>query len=175
MVRYTLMVVAPEMFRDEEYIEPKIVLEDGGLLVRTASNRYGQVFSKAGMRVIAERTLEEADPAEYEAVVFVGGAGAQVFFDDPDAHAFAKTLHDAGKVVAAICIAPSILAHAGLIEGNTVTAFESQEDDLVAHGAMFTGNPVEVDGQIVTANGPEAATAFGEAVLKLVNEVSPPE
>lgn len=175
MLRYALMVVAPEVFRDEEYLEPKLVLEDGGLLVRTASNRLGPVFSKDGMRVISERTVADAEPAEYETVVFVGGAGAEVFFDDPDAHAFAKGVYDAGKVVGAICIAPSILANAGMLEGKTATAFESQEENLTAHGANYTGAPVEVDDRIVTANGPEASTAFGEAILKLVDQITPAE
>jgi protease I len=166
------MVIAPEVWRDEEYLEPKIVLEDAKVLVKTASVQAGPTYSKAGMRAIAEVVLAEADPEEYEAVVFVGGAGASVFFDDPAAHELARNALDAGKVVAAICIAPSTLARAGLLEGRSATAFESQEDDLVAHGANYTGEPVEVDGRIVTANGPAAATAFGEAILTLMNQAA---
>lgn len=157
------------MWRDEEYLEPKIVLEDARILVKTASVDCGPTFSKSGMRAIAEETLADADPDEYEAVIFVGGPGSSVFFDDPAAHKFARAMYEAGKVVAAICIAPTTLANAGLLEGKVATAFASQEDALVARGATYTGNPVEVAGRIVTANGPEAATAFGEAVLRLVN------
>ena len=170
MVRYALMVISPEMWRDEEYLEPKILFEDAHILVKTASVDCGPVFSKTGMRAIAEDTVSDANPDDYEAVVFVGGPGASVFFDDPAAHKLANSMHDAGKVVAAICIASSTLAHAGLLKGRNATAFESQKDDLVAHGANFTGNPVEIDGRIVTANGPEAATAFGEAILGLLND-----
>jgi len=170
MVRYVLMVLSPEMWREEEYLEPKIVLEDAHFLVRTASVEYGPVFGTTGMRAIAEDTVALADPDAYEAVVFIGGPGASVFFDDPDAHKLAKSMYDAGKVVAAICIAPSTLAHAGLLESKKATAFESQKDDLEAHGAIYTGNPVEIDGRIVTANGPEAATAFGEAILGLLGD-----
>ena len=96
--------------------------------------------------------------------MFVGGAGAQVFFDDPDAHRSRRRPGRSGRVLAAICIAPSTLAHAGLLEGVRATAFPSQEQDLRAHGAVWTGEPVTVDGQIVTGNGPEAAEQFGEAV-----------
>ena len=175
MLRTALMVVASDVFRDEEYIQPKIVLEDGGVRIKTTSIEAGPCYGKTRAIVVAEFPLADADPVRYEAVIFIGGSGASVFFDNPDAHRLAKAMHDAGKVVAAICIAPSTLAHAGLLEGKRATAFESQKDDLEAHGAIYTGNPVEVDGLIVTANGPEAATAFGEAVLKAIDETTPAE
>jgi protease I len=175
MLRTALMVIAPEVFRDEEYIEPKIVLEDGGVRIKTTSVEAGPCYGKIRAIVVAEAPIAEINPAAYHAVLFIGGAGASVFFDDPAAHELARTMYEDGKVVAAICIAPSTLAHAGLLDGKKATAFESQKEDLEAHGAIFTGNPVEVDGRIVTANGPEAATAFGEAVLKVLNEVAPDE
>ncbi len=73
-------------------------------------------------------------------------------------------MHAAGKIVAAICIAPSVLAHAGLLRGVRATAFSSQHDDLLAHGALWTGDPVTVDGAIITGNGPSAARDLGMAV-----------
>lgn len=159
-----LMVIAPEQFRDEEYSRPRTVLEDLGAWIVTASTRPGHCRGKLGMSAKADIALADADPADYVAVVFVGGGGAKVFFDDPAAHRLARTMHDAGKVVAAICIAPSTLAHAGLLDGVRATAFASQESDLREHGAIWTGEPVTVDGAIITANGPEAARSFGKAI-----------
>mgnify|MGYP005858919081 CR=1 FL=1 len=159
-----LMVIAPEVFRDEEYAQPKAVLEARGAFVETASTRTGTCHGKLGMIAEATVSVAEADPADYDAVVFVGGGGAEVFFDDSAAHRIARSIHDAGHVVAAICIAPSPLARAGLLAGVRATAFPSQRDDLVAHGAIWTGQPVEVHGAIITANGPEAARDFGLAI-----------
>jgi protease I len=161
-----LMVIAPSVFRDEEYAEPKAVLESRGVTVMTASTAPGECIGKLGMRAKAELSVADAAAREWDAVVFVGGAGAAVFFDDADAHALAEHQLDRGSVLAAICVAPSTLAHAGLLQGVRATAFASQEDDLKAHGAEWTGEPVTVDGLIVTGNGPVAATAFGEAVAE---------
>jgi protease I len=158
------MIIAPEMFRDEEYAHPKAVLEARGAAVVTASTHPGPCRGKLGMTAEASLAVADADPADYDAVVFVGGGGAQVFFDDPAAHALARSAHDLGRIVAAICIAPSVLARAGLLEEVRVTAFPSQHDDLVAHGALWTGAPVEVSGPIITANGPDAAHDFGMAI-----------
>ncbi|MDO8880650.1 MAG: DJ-1/PfpI family protein [Coriobacteriia bacterium] len=159
-----LMVIAPEMFRDEEYAHPKAVLEGLGATVVTASTRPGECHGKLGMIAEATSAVADAEAGDYAAVVFVGGGGAEVFFDDPASHALARTAHDLGRVVAAICIAPSILARAGLLEEIRVTAFPSQHDDLVAHGALWTGAPVEVSGPFITANGPDAARDFGLAI-----------
>jgi protease I len=94
----------------------------------------------------------------------VGGAGARVFFDDHDAHRLARNQAGSGRVLAAICVGPSTLAHAGLLDGVRATAFPSQAGDLREHGAVWTDEAVVTDGRIVTANGPEAAEEFGEAV-----------
>jgi protease I len=158
------MVIAPDQFRDEEYARPREVLERRGAHIVTASVAPGPCRGKLGMMARADVALFDVDPAKFDAVVFVGGGGSAVFFDDEDAHRVARTIADAGGIVAAICIAPSTLARAGLLDGRTATAFPTQKDDLEAHGASFTGKPVEVDGRIVTASGPEPASDFGSAV-----------
>jgi protease I len=168
-MKRVVMVIAPVVFRDEEYAEPKEVLESRGADVVTASIRRGLCVGKLGAEATAEIDLAEALEREWDAVVFVGGGGAEVFFDDPAAHALAASAAHSGSVLGAICIAPSTLAHAGLLSGRRATAFPSQQDDLVESGATWTGEAVTVDGRIITANGPEAATAFGEALAEALD------
>jgi len=159
-----LMVIAPEMFRDEEYEHPREVLERRGATVTVASVEPGVCKGRFGLTVIADIALADAHAEEYDAVLFVGGAGASVYFDDPVAQGLATSMFAAGKVVTAICIAPTILANAGLLKGKRATSFPSQEDVLRKAGALYTGNPVQTEGKIVTGFGPEAAYGFGEAV-----------
>jgi protease I len=161
LVARVLMVIAPAVFRDEEYAEPKAVLEARGAEVVTASRTAGVCQGKLGMTAEATVALAAAEARDYDAVVFVGGGGAETYFDDPDAQRLAQRALESGRVLGAICIAPSILARAGLLKGVRATAFPSRRDDLIAHGAVWTGRPVEVDGAIVTANGPDAARDFG--------------
>lgn len=163
-----VMVIAPEVFRDEEYAEPKRVLESRGAKVVTASVAPGECIGKLGLLARAEISVADASLRDWDAVVFVGGAGSAVYFDDESAHLLAKRAADGAGLLSAICIAPSTLAHAGLLDGVRATAFPSQRDDLMAHGAIWTGEPVTTDGRIVTGNGPEAAAEFGETVGNLL-------
>lgn len=167
-MKSALMVIAPTMFRDEEYAVPTQVLRDRGARVITASTEAGECVGKLGMRATADLSLKDAAEKTWDSVTFVGGAGARVFFDDPVAHKLARHVLEAGGIASAICIGPSTLAHAGLLNGVAATAFSSQESDLVDHGAHFTGDSVSVDGRILTGNGPEAAEQFGVALADLL-------
>lgn len=163
-MKSVLMVIAPEGFRDEEYAHPREVFESRGAQVTTASSRPGRCVGKLGMTADATLSVAQADALDFDAVVFVGGPGARVYFDDPYAHALARAARVNRKVLGAICVAPSILARAGLLHGWPATAFETQKTDLEEHGAIWTGEPVTVSGRVVTANGPEAARDFGVAI-----------
>jgi protease I len=163
-----LLVIAADQFRDEEYAHPREVLEGRGAEVVTASVAPGPCRGRFGLLARADVALRDVEPSAYDGIVFVGGAGSSCFFDDLDAHHIAREMLDSGKVVGAICIAPSTLAHAGLLEGVRVTSFPSQEEDLVAHGATYTGRAIEIDGHIITASGPDAARDFGEAIAHLL-------
>jgi len=73
-----------------------------------------------------------------------------------------------GKVIGAICIAPSILANAGILSGKYATCFHSEEENLKKKGARVTGELVTQDSTLVTGRGPEAAQEFANKVLSLL-------
>ncbi len=159
-----LMVTASKDFRDEEYLEPKKVLEQAGIEVKTASSKKGKITGAGGTKITANMTLDEIKPQDFDGIVFVGGRGATEYFTDAKALNLAKAFFDTEKIVAAICIAPVILANAELLQGKKATVFQSETATLQAKGANYTGGDVEVDGKIITASGPAAATKFGKAI-----------
>jgi protease I len=166
-----LMIIAFEKFRDEEYAEPKKVLEDAGFKVTTASLQTGTAKGKLGLEVPVDIALKDVKATDYDTVVFVGGPGSHGYFNDPTAQSIAQTAHAEGKIIAAICAAPAILANAGLLKGRSATSFSDQGPNLTAKGANFTGKGLEIDGNIITADGPAHAKEFGEAIVKSVGWV----
>jgi protease I len=163
-VQKVLFVIAHRDFRDEEFREPKAVLEKAGFTVTVASSGTGVATGMLGMRYTPDLLLSEAKAGEYEAVVFIGGAGAKEYWEDAQAHAIAREAVSSGKVVGAICIAPVTLANAGLLKGKKAAVFPSVAASLTAKGAQCTGKKVERDGLLITASGPEAAKEFGSTL-----------
>ncbi|MFA4905288.1 MAG: DJ-1/PfpI family protein [Candidatus Margulisiibacteriota bacterium] len=163
-----LLIIAFEGFRDEEYAEPKDVLEKAGARVVTASTKLGTAAGKLGLKAKVDITLDQILVPEYDAVLFIGGPGSYQFHHDKKAHQIVKDAESLGKVIGGICAGVNTLAQAGALKGKTVTSFAGVAEEVKAAGANYTGKGVEVDGKIVTADGPSHAKAFGEMVWKIL-------
>ncbi len=167
--RKVLVVIASNDFRDEELGEPRLVLESRGARVTLCSSSLEASRGMLGTTVKPEVLLEEVVPGDYDAVIFVGGTGASEYFENPAAHRLARETAGAARVLGAICIAPSILANAGLLKGRQATAYPSEAGNLQDKGALFTGAPVTRDGKIITADGPRAARAFANRIVEALS------
>src|SRR3989339_350786 len=130
MAKKTLMIIAHEMFRDEEYAEPKAVLEKAGFQVTTASSQPGEATGRFGLKAKVDLTLDKVKVDDYDAVLFIGGPGSHGYYHDPLAHRTAKEAVEQGKVLGAICAAPGILANAGLLKGKNATVHEGDAETL---------------------------------------------
>jgi len=166
--RRALLIVAHAGFREEELDLPRRALEAAGAEVAVASSATAPASGMGGGQAFPDLLYCAARPADYDAVVFVGGTGAAEFFPDRTAHGLAREALAQGKVVGAICFAGSILAEAGLLEGRRATAFPSRRPHLEARGAVWTGAPATTDGDLVTGRGPEDAQAFADALVAAV-------
>ena len=170
MPKKAVLIIAEQMFRDEEYQKPKEILEQAGVEVITASTTTREAVGKLGLVVRPDLLVSRIKPADFDALAFIGGGGAAQYFADEAVHALARSFAEAGKVVAAICIAPVILAQAGLLQGKKATVYPDGAPELATGGAIYTAKSVERDGQIITANGPEAAAAFGQEIVRRLQE-----
>lgn len=164
-----LIVIAPQDFRDEEYFHVREELENAGHKVIVSSLKDVAVSSIENKEVVTDVLIDEVDVADYDAVVFAGGAGASVYFENEKVLEMCYQTFEQGKLLAAICIAPGILARAGVLAGKNATAFESELATLDEAGAITSDSHVVIDGQIVTADGPEAARDFGKKISELLS------
>jgi len=163
------MIIAFREFRDEEYFIPKQNLEIAGAKITTVSSSLGTAIGKMGGDARVDLTLDNLEVNNYDAVLFIGGPGAVKYMDDSKAHQIAQGTLSNGKILGAICIAPTILAKAGVLEGKRATVWFSNMDKsavkiLKEEGAIYKEEPVVVDGKIITANGPQSAREFAQAV-----------
>lgn len=166
MGKKVLMIIAPEGFRDEELLEPKKILENAKIDVTIASKNTKTAVGMLGTKVKVDIDIKEVDVTDYDAVIFVGGVGSSIYFNDSIAHKIAKKAYEKGKIIGAICIAPSTLANSGILKGKKVTSWPSEKENLEKNGAIYTGKGVEKDENIITASGPQSAKDFGNEILK---------
>ena len=160
-----IMIIAPEGFRDEEYFDTREALEKQGVDVIVASISNPAVSGIEKREVEVDMMLPEVGN-EFDGIVFIGGGGAKIYFENQTALDLARKYHENGKIVAAICIAPLILGHAGVLRDKKATCWEGSAKDLEDFGTEYTGAKVEVDGNIITANGPKASGKFGKKIAK---------
>ncbi len=155
------------LFEESEYGVPRAILEDKGVLISVASSSLKLVSGAGKTKVQPDLMLSDVQTADYDVIVFVGGYR----YESANAEAIrvAQEAASQGKLLAAICIAPTTLARAGVLKGKRATT-SMPGSALEAEGAIYTGALVERDGLIITANGPAASRAFGEAIANALEE-----
>lgn len=135
-----------------------------------AAGSSRQVVSSHGIRLEADALAEEVDYAQMDLLVLPGGIpGTPNLEASPAVTAAVRDFAESGKKVAAICAAPSILGHMGLLTGKKATSHASFRDQLP--GALVMDSEVVVDGNITTSFGLGGAIPFGlELVRQLAGE-----
>ncbi len=164
------LFIAFKGFRDEEYSEPKRIIEKNGFKVDTISTSKGKAIGKIKITADVDKTIDEINPDDYEILALVGGPGALAELDNEKVRKIFSDFYFKSKPIAAICISPVILAHAGLLKGKKATVWPDGKDELIKNGAIYTENSIEIDSNIITANGPLAAKEYGEAIVKLISK-----
>ena len=165
MAKTVAMIIARKDFRDEEFLEPKKVLEKAGIKIVVFSSTLNEAKGMLGAIVRPDQLLDDLNFDEFDGVVFVGGGGCSEYFNNKKALEIANTFYSKNKLISAICIAPQTLANAGILKGKKVCCFPSVKDGVAKKGALIQNDGVSVDGNIITATGPEYATKFGNAIV----------
>lgn len=119
------------------------------------------VTGRNGIVLGADRPLEGLDALTFDLLVLPGGPGVQKLLDDPRVSAMVRARDAAGKPIAAICAAPSVLARAGVLDGRQATSHESVRAEIPNPSL----SAVVEDGHIVTSQGAGTAVAFGLALV----------
>ncbi len=163
-----LFAIAPERYRDEELDIPEGVFREAGVGVDIASTTPGTCTGMSGGSAEAVMAFDDVDPDDYAGIVVVGGIGSQDHLrGDERLQALVRAFFEQGKVVAAICLAPVVLARAGILTGRQATVYPGPAavQEMEGAGANLVDIPVVADRQIVTANGPGAAAQFADIIL----------
>lgn len=155
-----------------EYFEPKKILENAGVEVITGSDKKGKVIASRTQEIAqSDIILEEIKPSDYDGIFLVGGQGAVEYLDNEKTYKIFREIAKSNKLWGAICISPRILAHAGVLVGKKATGWDGDEElekIFKNAGAEYIREEVVVDDKLITATGPNVASAWGEAILEKI-------
>jgi protease I len=164
-------LVANEGVEQVELTEPWKAVEKAGGKPELISIEPGQVqafnhLDKAD-RFDVDKTVEEADPSDYDGLVLPGGVANPDFLRADDrAVAFTRSFFEEGKPVGAICHGPWTLVEAGVVSGRTLTSWPSLKTDIRNAGGEWVDEEVHVDGGLVTSRKPDDLPAFNSKIVE---------
>jgi protease I len=164
-------ILAADMFERVELEKPRKALEEAGAEVEVVSIHDGKIqgfdhFEPAN-KVEVDRTVEEAQASDYDALLVPGGVGnPDQLRGDENAVAFVRAFAEAKKPIAAICHAPWVLIEAGVARGRRLTSWPTLQTDLRNAGAEWVDEEVVVDDGLVTSRKPDDIPAFNKKMIE---------
>ncbi len=161
-----LVPLAPG-FEELEAITVIDILRRAGAEVLTAGLQPGPVRASRGTVLVPDTGLDQVLEEDFDLAALPGGQpGADNLADDPRVLHLLQRIHAQGGWLAAVCAAPKVLAHAGLLRGRRATHYPGALSAQELEGVQESAAPVEVDGRIVTSRGPGTAMDFALTLVE---------
>lgn len=169
-------MIALDGFEEVELTEPKKALEQAGATVVVISQDADEIqgfqhHDKAG-KVKVDKTLDQARPDDYDALMLPGGAlNADQARMNPQIRQFIREMDRAEKPMAVICHAPWELISSEVVRGRKLTSWPTIQDDIRNAGAEWVDRECVVDQNLVTSRGPQDLPAFTREMVALFARV----
>lgn len=158
-----------------ELLEPRKALEQAGAQVLVVAPKAGKVqgfkhHDKAD-QIPVDLTLDQADPADFDAVLLPGGViNADALRNEKKAQEIVRQIDRRGNPIAVICHGGWLLVSAGLTRGHIMTSWPTLQDDIRNSGAGWEDREVIRDRNWVSSRKPDDIPAFNREVIKLFSE-----
>ena len=169
-MKTAVIIVANNWFQDNEFSATYEALQQANAQITIAAWRKWQCVWVFWQRIEAAYSLNEVHGDKFEMVIYIWWWGCLTqYLHDTDYLRIAKE----AKKLWAICIAPMVVSESGVFNGKIVTSRDDewlQQRFIENYGGVRKDEWVIRSGNIVTANGPEAAELFGTECVTLLEE-----
>lgn len=170
-----IAILATNGFEQSELELPRDRLQAAGAKVDIVSLSAGEIkgWDKKdwGRPVKVDKTLDQAAPGDYDAIVLPGGQiNPDLLRVEPKALQFIRAIFDAKKPVAAVCHAPWLLIETGIAKGRRMTSYHAIKTDVANAGAKWEDSQVVVDQGVITSRNPGDLEAFSAKIIEEVKE-----
>ena len=143
------------------------------LVIHDFEPGWDTYIERKGYYVESDIALADVHPAEYDAVLLIGGRAPEFLRNDPKVIEIVQHFHQADKFIFAICHGIQILVTAGLVRDKNITCYEHVKFEVTSCGGTFIGKDEAVrDGKIVTGQTWQSHPDFYRLVFECVGEMA---
>lgn len=171
----TVLIPLAEGCEELEAVTLIDILRRAEIEVITASlTEYQQITASRGVRLVADTTLDLVIDDEFDMLILPGGQpGTNNLDADPRIHALLKRLYHDKKWIGAICAAPMVLAHSGLLNGLKISCYPGTLEPTEWPEVQLSNDAVVCDTKVITSRGPGTAISFALMIIeKLMDETT---
>ncbi|HIQ31557.1 MAG TPA: type 1 glutamine amidotransferase [Aquifex aeolicus] len=170
-----VLILLEDFVEDSEFLYPYLRFKEEGYEVVSAAPKMGEYRGKRGMSFKPDLTVEDVVHEDFDCVFIPGGYAPDRLRRYTKVLNLVKRHYDEGRLVGAVCHGPWVLISAGIIRGKRVTGYSAIKDDLINAGAVYTGEPVEIDRNLITATDPEAMVKMLRVIVSKLAKIEEKE
>lgn len=163
-----IYVFLADGFEETEALTTVDILRRAKFSVKTVGIGKKEITGSHGITVLADVASSEADLSDMSGVILPGGLPGTTNLEKDGLVCSAVTkAASKGMLTAAICAAPSVLGHLGVLKGKKATCYPGFEEELL--GAKYIKAPAVTDGFVITSSGAGAVFEFGFAIVDFLS------
>lgn len=139
----------------------------GMKIVEVSVTDTKHVTGATGQTVVADSLLTDIDPTDAEWIIIPGGQpGADNLHSSQKVNEIIKNQYERGGKIAAICAGPAVVvAPTGILKGKKATCYPGLGNMIESEGGTYIKEPVVIDGNIITSEGPGTTLMFAKAII----------
>jgi protease I len=166
----TVLAFLDDVYEDLELWYPKLRLEEAGYALKCAAPEIKTYAGKHGYPATSDLLLKDARSEDFCGLLVPGGFMPDKLRRNAKVLSLTREFFEQNKLVAFICHGGWIPISAKILKGRRVTGSRGIKDDLENSGGIWVDEPVVVDGNLISSRTPRDLAAFGEAMVKFLNE-----
>ena len=167
-----IAILAEEGFEDSELIVPMWGMKNAGAKVLIIGSGSKEIYQgkRGSVAIRVDATADKVRAEDLDAIIIPGGYAPAKMRQQPAMVNLVKKTNELGKVIAAVCHGPQLLAAAGIVKGRHLTSWPSVAAELKAAGAEWFDEAVVRNGNIITSRKPADLPRFNKAIIEALRD-----
>ena len=169
MKKSVLIILSSDNFNDAEFSSIKNAFENAGVKIFIGSDSNSVCKGENRLRVQPDVKFFNVNPANFDAVVIIGGSGIINYWKNKRLHEIVRDFYSAGKPTAAICAAPVVFSEAGILDGKKGVCYPKNKKEFTRRSVEYVDFPVVREGSVITARDFNAADELALTILQMIS------